>query len=45
MSGIAYPPPSENLPIFDDSFFNVNQNVALTEAQANLLYLKFYNFE
>lgn len=41
MSGIAYPPPTEILPIFDNSVFNVNQNVALTEAQANLLYLKF----
>lgn len=41
MSGIAYPPPTEILPIFDESVFNVNQNIALTEAQANLLYLKF----
>ena len=39
----AYPPPTENFPIFDDSAFKAVINAPLTEAQADKLYLKFPN--
>lgn len=42
MSGVTYEPPTENLAIFDDSVFQVD-NAPLTIAKANKLYLKYPN--
>jgi hypothetical protein len=43
MSGIAYPPPSENLPIFDSSVFLTTSNVNLTPTSGLKYFLSFPN--
>ena len=43
MSGIAYPPPTENLPIFDSTVFTSTSNVPLTLADGLKYFLSFPN--
>jgi hypothetical protein len=43
MSGIAYPPPTENLPIFDSTVFSSTSNVPLTVADGLKYFLSFPN--